>query len=248
MKTARRFRSLLFPLFLARVAGAKSAVDPSPSSSSWLISDFEWRTGAFEYTLSVGVGPAPYPPLYPPPYYVCGAAMIRMNITSPDGRDLTVACIEQTSDAKLAGITDTSRYDAGPSGTPPASPHWFVCGGSQMFIYPTGKGNAWGTAPPEPEWQVVDGYNISTKIRLDPVEKVLSVAQTLYCDDGPADCVEFNATGSARLPELNCKGRTVLEPDANVTVNSPVMGPSVPISLFNGSVCTGTEFAIMASV
>lgn len=113
--------------------------------------------------------------------------MVRMNITSSDGRDLTVACIEQTSDAKLANITDMSRYNAGPSGTPPASPHWFVCGGSQLFIYPTGKGDAWGVKPPEPEWQVIDGYNVSTKMRLDPVEKVLSIAQTLYCDDGPAD-------------------------------------------------------------
>ncbi|KAI6082759.1 hypothetical protein F4821DRAFT_281503 [Hypoxylon rubiginosum] len=248
MKAIHGFLGLLSPLFLAQAINTKDSVNPSISPLSWLISDFEWRTGAFEYTLSVGAGPAPGPPLNPPTWYVCGASMVRMNITSSDGRDLTVACIEQTSDAKLANITDMSRYNAGPSGTPPASPHWFVCGGSQLFIYPTGKGDAWGVKPPEPEWQVIDGYNVSTKMRLDPVEKVLSIAQTLYCDDGPADCVEFNATGSARLPELDCRGRTVLEPDANVTVNSPIMGPSVPLSLFDGSVCSGPDFRVVASV
>ncbi|KAI1085411.1 hypothetical protein F5B20DRAFT_574925 [Whalleya microplaca] len=246
--------SLLFPLLSVQVPRIQHEFHRSARSSSWRISNFEWRTGSFEYTLVPGVGPSPYPPTpggVPPPANVCGAAMVRMNITSTDIKDLTIECIEETSDIKLSNITDPSQYDAGPSGTPPASPHWFVCGGSQLFIYPTGKGNPWGDAPPEPEWQVINGHNVSTKIQLDSMERTLSVTQALYCDDyGGRDgvsCVEFNATGSAKLPQLECRERTVLEPDANITVNSPVMGPSVPLPLFNGNVCTGPEFTIVGS-
>ncbi|KAI8623567.1 hypothetical protein F5Y19DRAFT_369743 [Xylariaceae sp. FL1651] len=234
----------------ARTAGPTLSCKVDVTSPSWKITDFEWRTGYLSWSHSGGVGPVPPPP--PLHDYYCGAAMLRMNITSTGtntqsvfAQEQTIPCVEQTSDAKLSNITNMTYYNAGPSGSPPESPHWFTCDmNHQLFIYPDGLGGPW----PPVDRLGVNSDNVTTKIRLDPIARTLEVAQTWNCsDDGSGGQVE--TTGIARLPSLKCRDRTILEPDASFLVNSPLMvGPSLGEPVYNGSVCLGSEFVIEGHV
>ncbi|KAH8166685.1 hypothetical protein CIB48_g1587 [Xylaria polymorpha] len=79
-------------LFYVIVLSSMAECSPAPAASlatayktdlksiSWKITDFEWRTGYYVWSYSVGVGPAPPPP--PTQFYNCGEAMLRMNITA----------------------------------------------------------------------------------------------------------------------------------------------------------------------
>ncbi|KAI1179343.1 hypothetical protein F4777DRAFT_471328 [Nemania sp. FL0916] len=219
---------------LSSTAGCTADV----TSLSWIISNFEWRMGYVVWSYSVGVGPAPPPP--PTQVYNCGEAMIRMNVTSINGNEQVIPCVEQTNDAKLANITDMEDYDAGPWGPPPPSPHWFTCDmNNQLFIFPNGTVDPWA--------KVADLSNSTVRIRLDPVEMTLEIAQSWVCDEeGSKEQVEI--TGVADLPPLACQSRSNLEPDMNFLINSPVMhGPGLNAPVTNGSVCTGPEFLVKAS-
>ncbi|KAI0196313.1 hypothetical protein EV127DRAFT_508297 [Xylaria flabelliformis] len=225
---------------LALTAGTAAACETNVDAFSWRVKDFEWRTGYTVWSYSVGVGPAPPPP--PTQFYNCGEAMIRMNITTIGanaGRNTSltsVSCVEQTNDAKLANITDMTDYNPGPWGPPPASPHWFLCGPDQLFIFPNGTLDPWA------DMNRLD--NLTTQIRMDPVNMTLEVRQGWACDDGESQG-QVEVTGIADLPPLACRGRSNLEPDANFLINSPVMhGPGLNAPLRNGSVCTGPEFLV----
>lgn len=177
------------------------------ASLSWKISDFEWRTGYITWSYSIGVGPAPPPP--PTQSYICGEAMLRMNITSISTKpgddtgalldqEMSIPCIEQTNDAKLANITDMKDYNAGPWGPPPFSPHWFTCdAGSQLFIYPNGTIDPWAG--------MRQTGNLTTRIRMDPVEMTIEIGQSWACDadDGESGYVSVSESISTChfLPE-----------------------------------------------
>ncbi|KAI0508570.1 glycosyl hydrolases family 31-domain-containing protein [Xylaria bambusicola] len=204
---------------------------------SWKITDFEWRTGYTVWTYYIGVGPAPPPP--PTQFFNCGEAMIRMNITRVGGnasskvkstfsQEQIIPCVEQTNDAKLANITNMTDYNAGPEGPPPPSPHWFTCDmDHQLFIFANGTTSVWGMADRL--------ANLTTKIRMDPVNMTLEIAQSWPGDDERVQS-QVELTGIAHLPPLSCSPRTNLEPDANFLINSPVMhgyGYNAPV--LNGS-------------
>lgn len=221
------------------------------TSSFWKITDFEWRTGYITWSYSIGVGPAPPPPP-PTQFYTCGEAMLRMNITgigihpgdntrSSLAQERSIPCIEQTSDAKLANMTDMRDYNAGPWGPPPSSPHWFTCNvDSQLFIYPNGTIDPWA--------EMSQTGNLTTRIRMDPVKMTIEIGQSWSCDDGESG-VQVDATGTANLPPLSCRGRSNLEPDANFLINSPVMhGPGLHAAVLNGSACAGPEFLVEAQI
>ncbi|KAJ3575719.1 hypothetical protein NPX13_g3939 [Xylaria arbuscula] len=218
------------------------------TSLSWRITDFEWRTGYVDWSYYIGVGPAPPPP--PTQWYICGEAMIRMNITRIGGNDnlqagpaivqkQAIPCVEQTNDAKLANITNMTDYNAGPDGPPPPSPHWFTCDmDHQLFIFPNGTTDERGNA------DVL--ANLTTKIRMDPVKMTLEIEQSWPCVDDDSES-EVQVTGSAHLPPLSCRERTNLEDNANFLINSPVMhGYGYGAKVLNGTVCTGAEFIVSA--
>ncbi|KAJ8112052.1 hypothetical protein ONZ43_g5480 [Nemania bipapillata] len=230
---------------------------PGIPSLSWKIADFEWRTGYTVWSYYVGVGPAPPPP--PTQFYNCGEAMVRINITGistgVDGvarttaREQVVPCVEQTSDAKLANITDMKDYNAGPYGPPPLSPHWFTCDmDAQLFIYPDGTTDPWADVGDRS-----GNSNLITRIRMDPVEMTMEIAQSWACDDDGGDGggagARVEVAGIAPLPPLACRSRSNLEPDMNFLINSPVMhGPGLNAPVSNGSVCTAPEFLIKAHI
>lgn len=178
--------------------------------------------------------------------------MLRMNITSISTKpgddtgalldqEMSIPCIEQTNDAKLANITDMKDYNAGPWGPPPFSPHWFTCdAGSQLFIYPNGTIDPWAG--------MRQTGNLTTRIRMDPVEMTIEIGQSWACDaDDGESGGQVEITGIANLPPLVCRGRSNLEPDANFLINSPVMhGPGLHAAVLNGSVCAGPEFIVKA--
>ncbi|KAI1744405.1 hypothetical protein F4680DRAFT_444433 [Xylaria scruposa] len=229
---------------LALTAGTATACETDVESYSWRIEDFEWRTGYTVWSYSVGVGPAPPPP--PTQFYNCGEAMIRMNITTISTKagkntSLTsVSCVEQTNDAKLANITDMTDYNAGPWGPPPPSPHWFLCGPDQLFIFPNGTLDPWA------DMSRLD--SLTTQIRMDPGKMTLELRQGWLCGDSESKG-HVDIVGIADLPPLTCQGRPNLEPDANFLINSPVMhGPGLNAPVRNGSVCTGPEFLVMSHI
>ncbi|KAI1754964.1 hypothetical protein F4782DRAFT_489445 [Xylaria castorea] len=226
------------------MASTSTACKPDIKPVSWRINDFEWRTGYTVWSYSLGVGPAPPPP--PTQFYNCGEAMIRMNVTTigvnvGTNTSLTsTSCVEQTNDAKLANITDMIDYNPGPWGPPPPSPHWFLCGFDQLFIYPNGTLDPWA------DMNRLD--NLTTQIRMDPVKMTLEVSQRWACDDSESRG-QVEVTGIADLPPLACRGRSNLETDANFLINSPVMhGPGLNAPVRNGSVCTGPEFLVKSRV
>ncbi|KAI0433400.1 hypothetical protein F5Y09DRAFT_351473 [Xylaria sp. FL1042] len=220
------------------------------TSLSWKVTEFEWRTGYVIWSYYIGVGPAPPPP--PTQFFTCGEAMLRMNISSLESstgieassaltQEQVTPCVEQTNDAKLANITDMTNYNAGPSGPPPASPHWFTCDmNNQLFIFPNGTIDPWANTNRL--------GNLTTKIEINPMYMTLEIRQSWACDNEEfEDHIEF--TGIARLPPLTCKGRPSLEPDANFLINSPVMhGQGYGARVLNGSVCTGPEFIVKAAI
>ncbi|KAI1275182.1 hypothetical protein F5Y07DRAFT_183253 [Xylaria sp. FL0933] len=236
---------LFFVTALVSLAPVTAACKADTTSLSWKVTDFEWRTGYVSWTYYPGM--APVPPPVPPQFYICGEAMLRMNITGLDGstgteaalafnQEQIVPCVEQTNDAKLANITNMTDYNAGPYGPPPPSPHWFTCDmNNQLFIFPNGTLDPWANAD--------QLRNFTTKIRLDPVKMTLEIRQSRACGDGEFD--EF--AGVAHLPPLTCQSRPALEPDANFLINSPVMhGEGNGAWVTNGSVCTGPGFIVKA--
>ncbi|KAI1133298.1 hypothetical protein F5Y10DRAFT_287682 [Nemania abortiva] len=109
-----------------------------------------------------------------------------------------------------------------------------------------------GPLDPGPMWYSCDthslnengnrshNYEVETTVRLISSEERLLVNQTWYCDDeGAASPTKFYATGAIELPNLKCRPRPEIEPDAT---NNGLVPAGTPI--INGSVCVTSDFKI----
>ncbi|KAI1180320.1 hypothetical protein F4777DRAFT_574083 [Nemania sp. FL0916] len=170
-------------------------------SPSWSISDFQWRTGGFNYTwtswLSNGTA-------------IGGAGSLRLNITN-SATQHTFSCIIRGVGHEVANVTIIDPPGLLPVPTDPGEV-WFPCNTHSL----------------NENGEYTHNYEVETMVRLIGQEKRLLMNQTWYCDDeSPASPAKFYAVGEAKLPSLECSERPEIEPSETDLITIPAGSPLV---------------------